>query len=173
MDWADLMRNVGRTWGQRVPLGDLQGQLMSRYQLGGPTEGFSQFLGSYNPLGAEGLRTRAVEAARVGGMTEDEYGAYISGLGGPGTTSGLQGAALRGYFDPATSGGAQRQFDVANLLAQQRAGGGQWQGRMAQNIQNAMTAMYNQRFGQGYAPGTFLDWYLNQTAPVVAAATSG
>ena len=163
MDWADLMRNVGRTWGQRVPLRDLRGQLEARYQLGGPTGGFSEFLGDYNPLSAEGLRARAIEAQRVGGMTEDEATAYALSEGAPETDPYLRAISLRGFFDPLAEGGEQRQFDAANLLAQQRAGGGQWQGRMAQNIQNAMQAMYNQRFGQGYGAGTFLDWYLGQT----------
>ena len=163
MDWADLMRNVGQTWGQRVPLRDLQGQLESRYQLGGPTGGFSEFLGGYNPLDVAALRARATEAQRVGGMSRDEYGAYLQTLGGEQTPEGLKAVSLRGFFNPLAEGGEQNQINAANLLALQRAGGGQWQGRMAQNIQNAMQAMYNQRFGQGYGAGTFLDWYLSQT----------
>jgi len=51
---------------------------------------------------------------------------------------------------------------VANLLALQRGGGGQYQGRMAGAIQDAIQAMAASRFGQGYDPGSFLNWYLQQ-----------
>jgi hypothetical protein len=176
MDWADLMRNVGRTWAQRVPLSQMRNQLLSRYQLGGPTGGFAEFLGGYNPATAASLRLKAEEALRVGQMSEDAFITYAQKQGDPESQPYLEAIARRGFFDPAATGGAQNQVAVANLLAQQRPerldpvtgeqirAGGQWQGRMSQNIQNAMTAMYNQRFGEGYQADTFLDWYLGQTA---------
>ena len=178
MDWADLMRNVGRTWAERVPLSNVRNQLLSRYQLTGPVGGFAEFLGGYqDPATAASLRLQAEEALKTGQMSEDEFTTYALEQGAPESQPYLSAIARRGFFDPAATGGPQNQVALANLLAQQRPervdpqtgatirGAGQWQGRMSQNIQNAMTAMYNQRFGQGYAADTFLDWYLKQTAP--------
>jgi hypothetical protein len=176
MDWADLMRNVGRTWAERGPLSQMRNQLESRYQLSSPVGGFAEFLGGYNPLTPAALRLRAQEALRVGQMTEDQATTYALQQGPAESDPWLRAISLRGFFDPLASGGTQNQMAVANLLSQQRPErldpttgtqirpAGQWQGRMSQNIQNAMTSMYNQRFGQGYAPDTFLDWYLQQTA---------
>ena len=200
MDWADLMRNVGGTWAQRVPLSDLRGQLESRWQLGGPIGGFAEFLGGYaHPYGGPdavkraqedaALRAQAYKAQRVGAMSEDQAITYAMEQGALESDPYLRAISLHDFFDPLEEGGEQRQFNVANLLALQRpSSGGVYQGRMARNIQNAMSALYSQRFGQGYGAGTFLDWYLSQSetpqekqareaaaaeAAAVAAAASG
>ena len=173
MDWQNLMRNVGRTWSSRVPLQDLRSQLETRYQLEQtPGQTFSGFLGSKLPAGGggyasrmylspEALRDRAAEAVRFGGMSEDEFGAYQMQVV-PESEEWLRRASLRDYFDPASQTGRANQMGVANLLALQRGGGGQYQGRMAGAIQDAIQAMAASRFGQGYDPGSFLNWYLQQ-----------
>jgi hypothetical protein len=197
MDWADMMRNVGRTWQQRIPLANMQRQLMSRYQLGQPGgQSFGQFLSEmpqtayapepvvpYWPSGQGytspgvglqaqagtaplgGLRERAQLASEIGGMTEAEYAQTLAemagGIGGP---QYRRAASLRGYFDPTVSGNVANQMNVANLLAQQRAGGGQWQGRMAGVIQSALQSLASERAARGFDQGTFLDWYLGETA---------
>ena len=170
MDWQDLMRNVGRTWSSRVPLQDLRSQLETRYQLAQtPGQTFSGFLGSRIPgsgggyLTQQALRDRAEEAARFGGMSIDEYGDYQTSVGGPESQLGLESASLRDYFEPASQTGRANQMGAANLLALQRGGGGgQYQGRMAGAIQDAIQAMAASRFGQGHDPGSFLNWYLSQ-----------
>jgi len=150
-------------------LQDLRGQLETRYQLrGAPGQTFSSFVGARAPglegdyLTRQALGARAAEAARIGGMSEDEFGAYQMQVV-PESEEWLRRASLRDYFDPASQTGRANQMGVANLLALQRGGGGQYQGRMAGAIQDAIQAMAATRFGQGHDPGSFLNWYLQQS----------
>lgn len=191
MDWADMMRNVGRTWQQRIPLANMQRQYMARYMLGNPGgQPFAQFLSQMpqhtyqmDPSGTmayqssgipvhqagsgadpfPSLRGRAELAARIAGHTRGEQDEYLLGLGLQ-SPAYKQAVSLRDYFDPA-EGGAANQLEVAQMLQQQRAGGGQWQGRMAGLMRNALANIASARAAEGFPEGTFLDWYLGQTAP--------
>lgn len=165
MDWADMMRGVGRTWEERVPLQSMQNQLMSRYQLGQRGgQGFGAFL--RDPQQAYGdintLRGQAELAARIGGMTARDFANYRAQQGLE-TPEDIRALSMRGYFDPSVQGNVANQLEVANLLAQQRASGSQWQGRMADLIRQGVQDMAAQRAAEGFGRGTFLDWYLGQT----------
>ena len=165
MDWADMMRGVGRTWEERVPLQSMQRQLMSRYQLGQPGgQGFGAFLQDQTRRAADlaSLRTQAQLAANLGGMTAAEFANYRAQQGLD-TPQDIYSLSMRGYFDPSVQGNVANQMEVANLLAQQRATGGQWQGRMADLIRQGVQDLAAQRASEGYGRGTFLDWYLGQT----------
>lgn len=172
-------------YSDRLPWGNLQRNLASRYMLDEPhmpsvgagrppTAG--QYLQDYygspstDPVEAtipsgfkaymsgspETLWQRAAMAGQAGVTPSGEY------LGRGATPARMAYLATFGADSPS---GAENQLKVANLLALQRQGGGMYRGRMADAVSNAMSKMQQYRSAQDYDPGTFLDWYVKQNRP--------
>ena len=182
IDWAQ-MRTPGQDWEaftmgltpdmNRIPLQNMRNQLMTRYALANPFQGdlpqsFAGWMGAtpraQQASGAE-LRARAQTAANVAGYSENEYLDALAAVGGPSTAAGRALAMQAQTWNPGQGGSAANQQAAAQLLALQRAGGGTYQGAMGNAMQRAMNAMYRRRAQEGQDPNTFLQWYLNQTAP--------
>ena len=108
------------------------------------------------------LRGRATEAAKAAGM---DPGAYVATYQ-QGTPGFDRAAWLAEQFNPVANAqrAQQNQLAVANMLALQRRGGGQTTGMMASAIRNAMARLQQQRANVGDPSGSFLNWYLGQTA---------
>jgi hypothetical protein len=129
---------------------------------------FRDYLGTINPGTGQyiqdyaTLRARAQEAADIANMTEAQLEASpIYGI--PGTPAAARWASYRDYF----GGNLENQANLVNLLAQQRPasmGGGQYNMRMSQAIENMLGSLLTARTAQGEAPSNFLQWYLDQTA---------
>jgi hypothetical protein len=116
------------------------------------------------------LRLRAGQAAQAGTMAPAAY----MGEATPETAEFRRRAWLGQQFGPDAERASENQQRVANLLALQRggAGGGQYQGQMADAIRNAMANLYQQRQNIGAPRENFLNWYLSQTDPVRKAAAT-
>ena len=189
VDWAQ-MRSPEQDWQQfmlsvapgmnRAPMNQMRDQLMSRYALAQPyntDQSFAGFLAAGPDPQADyaTLRNRARSAADVAGYSQDTYANKLMELGGPGTEEGRRLALLGATFNPLQGGSTGNQAAIANMLAAQRgptstgAAGGRYQGGVGDAIQRAMSSMYTARQARGYDPNTFLDWYMNMTAPPATA----
>jgi hypothetical protein len=152
-----------------APMRSLQPRLEARYMMAEPymtsaDTSFAQYLGDlgsgtgYGGVGYSNmpsLRDRLQTAANVATAVDmTPYAADIPAM------------HYRQMFGQAAGQNQQaNQLAAATLLAQQRAGGGEYGGRMARAIRNAMAEMQSTRLAQG-APGeNFLQWYLGATDP--------
>jgi hypothetical protein len=184
-EWQSFMATQAPFWETRAPLQDVGARLRARYLLAAPemaqVQGtpvsFSEYLRGYQQMqqGADpgyfatqptgettSLRGRATEAAKAAGM---DPGAYVATYQ-QGTPGFDRAAWLAEQFNPVANAqrAQQNQLAVANMLALQRRGGGQTTGMMASAIRNAMARLQQQRANVGAPSGSFLDWYLGQTA---------
>lgn len=171
-DWQQFM--LGITPGvQRAPIQNMRDRLMTRYALAQPymygqggTPSFAGYLagGPGQQADLATLRERARYAGEVGGLGLGEFGERFEALG-PETEGARRLALMASTFNPLMGGNVSNQVAAANLLAQQRAGGGTFQGQMGEALRRAMSALYATRETKGYDPNTFLNWYMNTTSP--------
>jgi len=168
------------SWQYRAPLSDLEQRLQARYSLQAPMAGgqtsFRNYLGQYGPGGygqdADMLRARAMTARDIAQYTPVELEAKYA----PGSADFNQAAWYRMMYGQPTGESLANQRALVNLLALQRptaAGGGEYRGRMATAIQNMLSELYQARAGAGQPGSTFLDWYLQQTAPPTTNTGAG
>jgi hypothetical protein len=172
-------------YGQEAPF-------TTRFQLRQPEYGgsFSQFLGAYpqsgtipttgafaggpafTPYTGQELRTRAGGIAALQAMGEPAFAEYVTN---PGAYGGAYGTELAGLTTPElaayrsdyyTGGQAgQNVQSLANLLALQKEGGGQYTGRMQTAMSNMINELYTQYAAQNPTdPASFLNWYLQKSA---------
>jgi len=147
-------------------------RLQARYLLAQPYMGaggeagtsFAQYLSdvggdpTYGASGLSALRNRAQLAADVAmNRGVGEGAAY-------GATDPIR-LAYEGYFGGGGQGARQSQMAVAQMLARQRQGGGQYRGTLGRAIGAGLERLSQRRLARGADPNSFLDWYLSQTAP--------
>jgi hypothetical protein len=180
--FAPTMRRA--FYGQEDPL-------TARFQLRAPTyEGsFGQFLGAYGggrgfpaagpygggdpvtPYTGTELRGRAEGIAALQSMTEPAFADYVTKpstyVGDYRTQLGaLTPGEMGGYREDYYSGeqAVQNTRNLANLLALQKSGGGQYTGRMQSAMGNLINELHTQYAIQNpETGGNFLDWYLQRT----------
>ena len=129
-----------------------------------PVTGYTTYSGETSPPTFFGnyaqnpamLRERAQRAADIANMTTQQLAEDYA----PGSDAFNQAAWYRMMY-----GGEDttNQRELANLLALQRPGGGEYTGRMANAIQNMMNQLYLARQAQGDPGSGFLQWYLDRT----------
>jgi hypothetical protein len=108
-------------------------------------------------VGQTGLRQRAQLAADVA-MGIDPGPTAVYGATNPARL------AYEGYFGSGQEGARENRMAVAQMLARQREGGGQYRGTLGRAIGAGIERLSQRRLAQGAAPNSFLDWYLSQTA---------
>ena len=170
--------------------------LTARYMLRSPTYGgsFGQFLGGYGggppggvpgsmaagyaggpaftPYTGQELRQRAEAIAGIQSMSEPAFADYAGGgtYTGPyaaplGTLTTPELAQYRTDYYTGGQGGVNAR-NLANLLALQRPGGGQYTGRLQEAMGNLINELYTQYVTQNpETEGNFLNWYLGASAP--------
>lgn len=127
-----------------------------------PDTSFSRFLqdiGSgpaYRAASTKALRERAKLAAN---LAMQPIGASEEWTGDP------TQEYMWGTFGPESENAFANQVQVAQMLGRQRAGGGQFRGRLGSAIDRSIRASALARQARGAPEGSFLDWYLGQTAP--------
>ena len=128
-----------------------------------PDTSFARFLSDiggtpeYRTADRDALRLRAARAAQAAAMP-------VSGLGDIAGDPIMQ--AYYGQFGGGGREAYQRQLAVADMLARQRVGGGQYRGRLGEAIGRTMAAMAATRQARGAPQTSFLNWYLGQTGGI-------
>ena len=176
-DWGRFSATMDPFWERRSPLDRTAENLRARYLMAAPYMGeaspvqptFARFLSGYpgaqagvNPgqayaIQAAELRNRAQQAAEAASMNTELYLAQAA------NDADLRRRAwLASQFGEGATNRVANQRSVANLLAQQRPGGGTYSGRTAGAIQSAVDRMYQRRLNKGGTKGGFLNWFLQQ-----------
>ena len=128
---------------------------------------------AFTPYTGAQLRQRAEAIAGLQSMGEPAFAQYVGDpttyTGGYGTQlEGLTTPELAGYRSDYYTGGqaGQNVQSLANLLALQKEGGGQYTGRMQTAMSNMINELYTQYAAQNPTdPASFLNWYLQASAP--------
>ena len=197
--WQTYIAKQSPFWQRRAPAYDIMGGLRARHLMAmpgmpqtGETPGtFGQFLRdwrggpgylqgedmpAYGARTMEDLRSRAYEVSAAARPLEGT-GAYLAtGLAEGSEEDPLSEFRRRAWYNQqfgSEAENAQRNMQaVANLLAVQRQGGGQYAGGMADAIRRAMGQLQQHHVREGGPRESFLNWYLEQTKPPATPAAT-
>jgi hypothetical protein len=138
-----------------TPYGTSFAQFLSDFQPPIPT-GYndSYYAPSYRAHSLAALQQRARQASAAAMASEVEATQFG---GSP------QMTAYYGMFGQPAESAYANQMAVAQMLARQRQGGGQYRGRLGDAIGRAVASMARGRQAVGAPKTSFLDWYLGQT----------
>ena len=127
-----------------------------------PDTSFSRFL--QNIGSGPGYRAADIAALRERAELAANLAMKPIGAAGEWTGNPIQ-EYMWGTFGPESENAFANQVQVAQMLGRQRAGGGQFRGRLGSAIDRSIRASALARQARGAPEGSFLDWYLGQTAP--------
>jgi len=127
-----------------------------------PDTSFARFL--QNIGGQPGYRAADIAALRARARQAADLAMKPIGAAGEWTGDPVR-EAYWGTFGPESPESFQNQVAVAQMLGRQRAGGGQFRGRLGSAIDRSIRAAALARQARGAPETSFLNWYLGQTAP--------
>lgn len=191
-DWTRMMVDLPADRRYRRGLESMRGRLGGRYLLAQPYIGMGR--PGVGEVGAEGY-TAPIAAESD---PDTSFARFLQNIGSQPSYRASDIAALRaratmagnlamkpissagewtgdpireaywGTFGPEAEDAFKNQVAVAQMLGRQRAGGGQFRGRLGSAIDRSIRAAALARQARGAPETSFLNWYLGQTAPPVA-----
>jgi len=168
-DFENLMAMMQPYRQFTAPMRNLQPRLQSRYMMAEPymtsdDHSFAQYLGDLGGgTGYSGVGYGAMPSLRDRLTTAGDVATAVDMTPYAGDVPAMH---YRSMFGQGSENQRTNQLAAATLMAQQRSGGGEYGGRMANAIRNAMAEMQSTRLAQGNPGESFLKWYMGATAPV-------
>lgn len=187
--WRTYTASAAPFWQKRAPLYDVGQGLQARHMMAAPRMleedtgalgTFGEYLrgwgGGYGyapqtelqPYGAGSLadlRSRALEVGRAASPGKGGVGTYLQQGFGEGADEFRRRSWYLRQFGADAANQQANIMKIANLMATQRPGGGEYGGGMAAAIRSAMSQLQDQYVRRGNPREGFLNWYLGATDP--------